>query len=181
MQSTINLLRPNDVIDSRINTVKAEARRIALVGFIVSVISGFITFILIFILQSSLQSVQQTNTNLKSQLESEKTKESMLAVVKSRIQVVNKALEYSKPIDKVMTNAIAIGAPPKLYSFAYDDSGTVTVNYKVTSIEDSASMVSLLLSDVDAKRIRNPHIMSYTFDKNGVNVTFSFMPVWENL
>jgi hypothetical protein len=179
MASTINLLRPVEHNSSQLLTIKEEVRRIALICFVVSLAVGVITIAVTFILQISVNSQKETQTMLKSQLKEQEQKEQQIAVVKSRIAVVEKAMTYSKPVDQALGMVLAINSPPSLYSVSYDDQGKIVAHFKANSIPETMNMAETVLNFVKEKHIKNPKMDTYGLDKDGIRISFSFEPVWD--
>jgi hypothetical protein len=179
LQTTINLLRPAEKESAQIITVKEEARRIIFIGFISSIGLGVIILIITVFLNASLQKSQSTNKSLKSQIQEYKQVESMLSVVKTRTSVIEKALEYSKPVDSQIANINKIASTPVFQGFTYDETEKFSVTFKPTSIEETLAMANTLISYSDEKLITTPRIESYGFDKDGMRLVFTFTPIWE--
>jgi hypothetical protein len=179
MASTINLLRPVEHNSSQLLTIKQEVRRISLICFIVSLAVGVITLAVTFILQMSVSSQKETQAMLKSQLKDQEKKEQQIAVVKSRIAVVEKAMTYSKPVDQALGMVLDISRPPSLYSVSYDDQGKIVASFKANSIPETMNMAATVLDFVQNKHIRNPKMDTYGLDKDGIRISFSFEPVWD--
>jgi hypothetical protein len=105
----------------------------------------------------------------------------MLSVINTRTTVVEKALEYSKPIDIQIGYINEIAPPPILQSFTYDGMEKFTASYKPMSIEETMSMAATLIRQSEEKHITNPRIDSYVLDKEGLRTIFSFTPKWGQL
>jgi len=180
-QSTINLLRPTEKESTQVSAIKGEARRFTFIAFLICVTLGVLVLSVSTILTFSFRKTQSDNTSLKKQIEEYKEIESKLSVVKTRTSVIEKALEYSKPLDTQITYINAIEQPPVLQSFAIDETDTVTVTLKPDSIEETMTMVGILIDQANEKQIKNPRIMSYGINKDGMRIVFSFAPMWESL
>lgn len=178
MQSTINLLRPAEKDSVQVLSIKEEARTITLIIFIICVIIGIITLFLSIILNMSLKTSQTTNASLKKQIQEYKQIESMLAVIKTRTSVIEKALEYSKPIDVQIGYLNEIASPPVLQEFKIDESEKMTVIFNPKTIEESMSIAGIIIQHAEENHLKNPRIESYGFDKDGMRIMFSYLPVW---
>jgi hypothetical protein len=182
MQSEINLLKPifsenNDTL----SPVMTEIRKYSILGLIGSVGIGIIVLAAYLVLMTMRQSLVDINTGLIKQLDLQKGKESQYVVVKSRIDVVSGALASSKPMSRIITYATDVAQPPKLTNISEDDTNRITINMNAGSIDESMNMAATLVNHLDQHQIRDPLINSYTMNSTGINIIFSFIPVWDNL
>lgn len=179
IQSTINLLRPAEKESAKVATIKEETRRFTFLAFIVFLGVGLLVLAVSIIMELSIQSLKQTNKTLRSQIEQYKQLENMLAVVKTRTSVVENALAYSKPVDTQIAYMHEIARPPTLQTLTYDETDKIAVTYMPISIEETMAMAGALIMHAENNHIRNPRIDSYSIDKEGMRIVFSFSPVWE--
>jgi hypothetical protein len=181
LQTTINLLRPTEKESVQVITVKEEARRIAFIVFVCCVSLGILVLVVSFILNTSLQNSQTTNKSLKKQVQEYKQIESLISVVKTRTSVIEKALQYSKPVDSQIAYINAIASPPVLQGLTYDEAEKISVTFRPSSIGEAMTMAGAFIKYSDEKHIRNPRIESYGFDGEGMRIVFTYIPVWEQL
>jgi hypothetical protein len=179
LQSTINLLRPTEKESAQAITVKEEVRRITFIVFVSCVSVGILVLAVSFILNISLQNSQTTNRSLKKQVQEYKQIESLVSVVKTRTSVIEKALQYSKPVDVQLAYINAIASPPVLQGFSYDEAEKISVTFRPSSIEEAMAMAGAFIKYTDDKHIMNPRIESYGFDSEGMRLVFTYIPIWD--
>lgn len=181
MQSDINLLKSAYDQSDSLSPIQAELRRFSIWSLIIVVGVGIITLGIYLVLSTTHQSLTDTHAKLTAQLGDDKTKESLMAVIKSRIGTVSKALDSTKPVDKLLTNIYMFCRPPNLTGITQDDKGRYNFQYKADSISDVMGVTTGLIDRYNQKQISGVMLDGFSMDKNGISLTFSFMPNWANL
>jgi hypothetical protein len=180
MQSEINLLKPIYSQAETINPIQSEIKRFSFWGFMITVCLAVIILIVNLVISGTLSVLESSKTSLTNDLNRQKNKESMFLVMKSRIGIVDKALESGKPMAKMLVKALEIGQPPKLGSVNQDDQDRINLILNIGSVEEAVSMVATLVNQYNQKLNKNPQIDSFSISKTGINLILSFMPIWKN-
>jgi len=181
MQSEINLLKSVYDKEAAVSPMQTELRKFSFWAVILTVAIGIIVLGIYFVLTTTHQTLSDTHAKLTAELDSNKTKESLMAVIKSRIDTVTKAMDNTKPVDKMLANIYTYCRPPKLAEIHQDDTGRYNLHYVADSLGDAMGLTAALAESYNQKQISNIMLDGFSIDKSGMVITFSFLPNWANL
>jgi hypothetical protein len=181
MPSDINLLKSVYDKSEDLTPIQSELRKFSIWSLVVVVGFGIIILGLYFILSTTRQNLIDTRNKLTAELNIYKSQESIMAVIKSRINTVTKAMENTKPIDKIMTVIYSVSLPPKLTQIYQDDHGKYNISLKADSLSDAMDLTTKLIDKNSQNLLTNIMFDSFSVDKSGINLKFSFTPNWKNL
>lgn len=177
--TNINLLRRESSLPEYLGPVESQYKNFSVVVLFLVVIAGMITFGAYLTMQVRLKALEASKSKLMKQLAELKPRESKLMAVKSRIDVVDKILDKTKPVVQLLNTANTIALPPKLRTVAFEDLSKATVNYDPESLEDAAIITANVITQAGQKSISDPVLSSFTMSEDGINANFMFKPVWQ--
>jgi hypothetical protein len=178
-QTTINLIKERSEVPEYIQPLQNQFRNFSLLALIISVIAGVSTLAVFLSFQLYNQNLVGKKNSLNRRLEDLKPQESIYLTIKSRLPVVEKALNEGRPFSGIISLIMETQPPPKLTGIAYNEEGTVEFKIASVSLEESMEIVNKFLSPHIGVVISNPVMNSFTMSEKETSLTFSFNPIWE--
>ncbi|MEK7073791.1 MAG: hypothetical protein AAB960_00500, partial [Patescibacteria group bacterium] len=175
--SEINLIK-KDVSSFRKIAFLEEKLRFVTLWFLGLLLVGGITIGISFLVMSSrMKTLESRKIELTKQINLQTVKEGILLSLKERTGIAGKALDAAKPWGKLFTLLGLIASEANYNALSIEESGRVTANIYLGSIDEAVVVVSNTISLADEKMLRSPQLISFVFKEDGiVQLSLSFHP-----
>ncbi|MEK7532915.1 MAG: hypothetical protein AAB542_00615 [Patescibacteria group bacterium] len=175
--SEINLIK-KDASSFRKLAFLEEKLRIATGWFLgLLFVAGLTIGISFLVMSSRMKTLESRKIELTKQINLQTVKEGILLSLKERTGIAGKALDAAKPWGKLFTLLGLIASEANYNALSIEESGRVTANIYLGSIDEAVVVVSNTISLADEKMLRSPQLISFVFKEDGiVQLSLSFHP-----
>ena len=141
--------------------------------------TGILLGLIYFFITSRYQALETQKTQIIQELKTNSVKEGIVISLKSRISVVQKALDVARPWGKLFPLLEQIGPVNSFVTLSVDESGRVSTIIEVQSIDDAVAIVTHTLELAGLKSLRSPQLLSFSMREAGiVQIGLSFIPIF---
>lgn len=177
-QTSINLLRPQAKLPTKFSTISESLQKISVTSLIVFLVVGIVVAAMYFIMQMRFSTLVTRRDQMRTKISTFAQSEALLVALQERVRVVDKLLSSQVDWAATVERMNQLAPPGVLASVAVDGKQRVVMTITTDSIEALFPVLSAIISDVDAKRILSPTMVSFQLYQDGVaNVIVSFFPV----
>ncbi|OGG01837.1 hypothetical protein A2Z33_01125 [Candidatus Gottesmanbacteria bacterium RBG_16_52_11] len=178
--SNINLLKRQSALPEYLAPIESQYKNLSILALFVVLIIGMITLAAYLTMQVRYRTLESTKKRLLTQLEDERPKETKLMAIKSRIDVVEKIIEKTKPVARVLQTAVGVAPPPVLSNITMESLAEAAVNYHPGSLDESIVMTDTVIGGVGTRLLADPMLRTFQLNEDGISISYSFRPVWES-
>lgn len=175
----INLIKRNAATQNQYALLEANLRKAAWWGLSIVFVAGVLVGATMLVVSTQLSRAEARHSQLISQINAQSIKEGILVSLKQRVGVAEKALEAAKPWGKLFPVLGQIAPNGGFDALSVEESGRVTADMSLNTIDDAVSIMSNILLLFEQKTIRTPELVSFSFIEEGtIRMAVSFYPVF---
>lgn len=179
--TSINLFRSESKQTTDfLEPVETQFRNFSIIGITLVILVGVITLMLYTTVKTRNQILIGTKTRLVRQLDAQKAKESLLVVLKSRLKMVQTAMDKSRRLSYAVDKALFIATPPVLDTISEDEKqNRFVVTLRPGSLEEAFDYSNRIVQLINDNSVTSAKLESLTVGKVGMRMIISFVPLFK--
>ncbi len=142
-------------------------------------ITGVLVGSLYFYYSSQLVSLEASRTQLRNEINAAKNNEGLLASIKDRTGIVERAMKSQRPLAEMLNLLGTVAVPPSLTSVSVDEDSKIEITIQANSVDELLPPIETLIAYAEEGRVQSPELQSVQFGKNGlVTVSIAFNAIF---
>jgi len=157
--------------------IERYARTTAIILLSIVFSGGLIVGIAYIVFGQQRDSMERKKQQLLTQVKSNVAKESMVILIRNRISVIDSIMGTQISYAPFITTTMKVIQSFPLTSFSMGDKNSMTISFKVFSIEEAMGIFTTVLDMEKRKEITNPVLQSFTLNEKGIQIGLSYIVV----
>lgn len=174
----INLLKTSSSLKGKLSFIEKKVTKITWWVLSGLLLVGVVIVTSYFFALTRVRQLEAKNVDLLVSIRKHAVTEGILVSLKQRSAIAAKALQTARPYGKLFPLLETIAPQTYYTTLSIDDVGRSTVTLEVPSVDEAVTTVKNVLTQVEAKTLRNPQMLSFFLKETGiVQISFSFIAV----